>query len=761
MFAGTIFRTFCFVRPKSVSEAAFVIRCRRTLCSKALMKAVIINKHGGPEELHLAEVQRPSPAKSEVLVQVHAASVNPVDLFIREGAFSRLPPLPLILGKEVAGIVSQVGGDVKNVKEGDRVTCCLPWDGGYSEYAVCDERFVIPLSPKLTFAQGSTLYVSYFVAYRALITKCKIKEGERLFIHGASGGVGISAIQIAKSMGLYVIGSARSAAGRETVLKAGADVAVDHSQDNYMMAANAETGNKGFNVILENCADSNLGNDLMLLSPQGRIAVVGTKRTTTKTPSVSPTTVNPRSLMYTEGCIHGVNLIGVSPDEFVECARSISTGVEAGWLRPHIGKLLQLSQASEAHRRMTDHPANGKIVLNFVEICLKSSKSRSKSQPSHLPTVKMNVQCVICKDILDIFNARAGSQISALLCGHVFHTNCINRWLDESASANMGTCPQCRCVVRKNQSQRLFFDLVPMENYQDDPTVIKANNDLMKKDIEDLRDKVETKMRLVEKLTTMNSGLRERVLELEQQLVNSEQISDALRMTRIKLNKKTKELENTLDKLDKLQKNVTSLRAANTILNGSLKESDAQDAVESLEKSDMAQLFITYKKSSDQLLKKVGKMSLELSKSQEETRKLRKSLAEARDEISVLNRIKEVYCKPALRATDPNSSMSPEPLSEGVPGPSTATPRVITPNKRKFIPQVSRPYKIPKVVASSAAAHGSHLAGSSVKPLTISESFDGLGGHSRPDDFPQRNSIMAKPPRIVSDRKTSTSKRPH
>uniref|UniRef100_A0A0A9Z006 Quinone oxidoreductase n=1 Tax=Lygus hesperus TaxID=30085 RepID=A0A0A9Z006_LYGHE len=203
MFASNIFRTLCCVRPKLVSKAIFVLRFRRTLCSKGLMKAVIINKHGGPEELHLAEVQRPSPAKSEVLVEVQAASVNPVDLFIREGAFSRLPPLPIILGKEVAGIVAQVGGDVKNVKEGDRVTCCLPWDGGYSEYAVCDERFVIPLSSKLTFAQGSTLYVSYFVAYRALITKCKIKEGERLFIHGASGGVGISAIQIAKSGFVY------------------------------------------------------------------------------------------------------------------------------------------------------------------------------------------------------------------------------------------------------------------------------------------------------------------------------------------------------------------------------------------------------------------------------------------------------------------------------------------------------------------------------------------------------------------------------
>ncbi|KAF6202762.1 hypothetical protein GE061_003164 [Apolygus lucorum] len=374
---------------------------------------------------------------------------------------------------------------------------------------------------------------------------------------------------------------------------------------------------------------------------------------------------------------------------------------------------------------------------------LKSSKSRSK----------MNAQCVICKDILDIFNARAGSQISALLCGHTFHTDCIKRWLDESPGANMGTCPQCRCVVRKNQSQRLFFDLAPMENSPNDPSVI----DLMLKDVEDLRDKLAAKVQLIEKLTTTNSGLRERVLDLEQKLASSEHISDTLQMTRIKLYKKTKDLETTLDSMDKLQKTVTSLRAAYSILNGSLQEGDAQDAVEALEKSEMAQLFFTYKKSSDQLLKKVEKMSLELSKSQEEARKLRDSLAEAKVEISVLKRIREVYDKPEPRATDPNSgacsSMSPEPVPEGVPGPSTATPRVMTPRKRKCMPQVSRP----SVVASSAGAQGSHLAGSSVMPSTIPEPFD-LGSHSRPDDLPRRNSIMAKRPRIV--RKTSTSKRP-
>ncbi|BES98794.1 Hypothetical protein NTJ_11612 [Nesidiocoris tenuis] len=366
MLGFTLLRTVSQnLRNNLTSEPKCALQFLRTMSSQEFMKAVIIKEHGGPDVLQLAEVPKPKPGKTEVLVKVHAAAVNPVDLFIREGAFMSLPTLPLILGKEVAGVVTQVGNEVERFQEGDRVTCCLPWDGGYSEYAVCDQKCVFPLSNQLSFAQGSTLYVSYFVAYRALITKCQIQSGESLFVHGASGGVGISAIQIAKSRGLTVCGSARSTAGREAVLKAGADVAIDHSKTNYLVEAFASTGSKGYNVILENCADSNLGKDLMLLAPRGRIAIVGTKGTmkTSKMPSVSPTLVNPRSLMYTEGCIHGVTLTGVTKEEFVEYSRFITSGVEEGWLRPHIGKEFPLSQANAAHRQMIEFPANGKIVL--------------------------------------------------------------------------------------------------------------------------------------------------------------------------------------------------------------------------------------------------------------------------------------------------------------------------------------------------------------------------------------------------------------
>lgn len=337
----------------------------KNFCTKPgeMMRAVVIKKHGDPNVLEMSEIPRPIPGNTEVLVKVYAAAINPVDMFIRQGAFMSLPPLPLVLGKEAAGVVVRIGKDVKNVKEGDRVTCCLPYDGGYSEYAVCREKYIIPLSSKLTFAEGSSLYVSYFVAYRALVTKCNIAKGESLFVHGASGGVGLSAIQIAKSKGLTVFGSARSHLGREAILKAGADRAFDHSDEKYLVDVYSATNSKGFDVILENCADNNLGKDLVLLAPNGRIAVVGTKSTMKTKSAKSPTIVEPRSLMYTEGSIVGVKLIGVTPEEFVEYSKFIVEGVEEGWLRPHVGHQLPLKEASAAHWRMAQQPACGKIVL--------------------------------------------------------------------------------------------------------------------------------------------------------------------------------------------------------------------------------------------------------------------------------------------------------------------------------------------------------------------------------------------------------------
>lgn len=302
-----------------------------------------------------------------VLVKVHAAGINPVDVYIREGAFMNLPPLPRILGKEVAGIVETVGPGVQKYKAGDRVTCCLPLDGGYAQYVACDENKAIPLSETLSFSQGASLYVAYFVAYRALVTKCNIQEGELLLVHGASGAVGVAATQIAKARGLKVVGTASTEAGMETSKIAGSDFVFNHSEEGYLADAYSVTGNKGFDVIVENCADCNLGSDFLMLAQGGRIAIVGT-RSPLKPPPHNPklVEVNPRSLIYTEGRVFGVKLLGITQEEFKVYSKAIVSGIEEGWLRPIIAQEYKLAQAPEAHKRIMSQGASGKLVFNLA-----------------------------------------------------------------------------------------------------------------------------------------------------------------------------------------------------------------------------------------------------------------------------------------------------------------------------------------------------------------------------------------------------------
>jgi len=332
------------------------------------MKAVCIEEFGQPEVLKIKEVKAPVPKRSEVLVKVKAAGVNPVDIHLRQGSFMNLPPLPLILGKEVAGDVEAVGSNVTEFKVGDRVTCCLPRDGGYAEYVTCTESHTLRLPDRLTYSQGAAIYVAYFTAYRALITKAKAKKGETVLIHGASGAVGIAAIQLAKYLGLTITGTAGSEEGIQLIKSIGVDSALPHNEKGYLLRAFATTEGKGFDIILENCADINLGNDLHLLGPNGRVVVIGTKKPTNLHPKSQPSVVvQPRSLIFTEGSIHAVKLIGITPNEFEEYGNFIVSKAEEGVLTPVIAQEFSSEQAHLAHQFFIDNNchAKGKIVIVF------------------------------------------------------------------------------------------------------------------------------------------------------------------------------------------------------------------------------------------------------------------------------------------------------------------------------------------------------------------------------------------------------------
>src|SRR5215468_11084584 len=206
------------------------------------MKAILIHEFGGPDVLKLAEVPTPKSAAGEVLVRIHASGVNPYDTFMRAGTYARQPPLPYTPGSDGAGVVEAVGEGVKKVKRGGRVYTTQTLSGAYAEYALALEQQVHPLPPKISFSQGAGVWVPYGTAYHALYHSAKAHASETVLVHGASGGVGTAALQIASAMGLKVFGTAGTPKGLEVAKREGAHQVFDHRKAGYQEEILQATG---------------------------------------------------------------------------------------------------------------------------------------------------------------------------------------------------------------------------------------------------------------------------------------------------------------------------------------------------------------------------------------------------------------------------------------------------------------------------------------------------------------------------------------
>jgi NADPH:quinone reductase len=318
------------------------------------MKAIQVQHFGGPEVLNLQDIPTPKPGPGEVLVRVRAAGVNPYDTYMRAGTYAVKPTLPYTPGSDAAGIVEAIGPNVSKVKPGDRVYTAKTISGAYAEYALALESQVYPLPEKISFAQGAGLWVPYGTAFTALHHHGAARAGETLLVHGASGGVGIAAVQFARAQGLTVIGTAGTQRGLDLVKKEGAHHAFDHSKAGYTEEIMKATGGKGLDVILEMLANVNLATDLKLLALNGRTVVIGNR---------GEITINPRDLMGRRGSVRGFTLWAATVAESTEIHAAIAAGLENGTLRPIVGKELPLKDAAQAHVDVLTPGAFGKIVL--------------------------------------------------------------------------------------------------------------------------------------------------------------------------------------------------------------------------------------------------------------------------------------------------------------------------------------------------------------------------------------------------------------
>jgi NADPH2:quinone reductase len=323
------------------------------------MRAILVREFGGPDVMRLENVPTPKPGPPDVLVRVHAAGVNPVEAYIRAGTYARKPVPPFVPGADGAGEVDSVGSEVTDFTRGDRVyiagdNVSVAGAGTYAEYALCGRAQLHRLPPRVSFGQGAAMGVPYATAYRALFIRASARPAETVFVHGATGGVGIAAVQIARAHGLRVIGSGGTERGLELVREQGAEVVVNHREPNYLEEVMRATGGRGVDVVLEMAAHINLDKDLTLLAPHGRVVVIGNR---------GRVEIDPRQTMGRDAAILGMTLFNADPAELASIHAALVAGLANGSLNPVVGREMPLADAPHAHEAVMEPGALGKIVL--------------------------------------------------------------------------------------------------------------------------------------------------------------------------------------------------------------------------------------------------------------------------------------------------------------------------------------------------------------------------------------------------------------
>lgn len=322
------------------------------------MKAIQIQRYGGPEVLTLVEIAQPVPGPGEVLIRVEAAGVNYADTMRRRDRYPAPTPLPFVLGIEIAGTIVAHGEGVTQPALGTPVFAA-PGSGGYAQFATASASQVIPIPPSLDAAHSTALLIQGLTAALTIKDAARLQNGESVLVQGAAGGVGVFAVQLAKLYGAgTVIGAASTEAKRSKARDLGADVTVDYTQPGWTDAVKAATGGRGADIILDMAGGSISEQSLDALAPFGRMIVYGMA-------SGDPVSLDPTRLLFSNQTITGFGLPDwfARPDLIQERLGEIIGHVLSGRLKLSLDHVLPLAEAAEAHRLLETRQTTGKIVL--------------------------------------------------------------------------------------------------------------------------------------------------------------------------------------------------------------------------------------------------------------------------------------------------------------------------------------------------------------------------------------------------------------
>lgn len=302
--------------------------------------------------MQLKNVPDPDPGPGQVLIHTRAIGVNPVETYFRAGMNPNLP-LPYTPGSDAAGEVASIGLGVRT-KAGTRVYTSGSVTGAYASMMICDAADVHPLPDNISFAEGAAVNTPCATAYRALFHRARALPGETVLIHGASGGVGTAAIQLARAAGLTIIGTAGSEKGEQLARELGAHHVLNHRSPGYLDDVMKITEGRGANIILEMLANVNLGKDLSILARNGRVIVIGSR---------GKVEIDPRELMMRDADIRAMMVFNTSPENKASIHAALGAALETETLKPVIGRELPLADAAHAHKLIMEPGAHGKIIL--------------------------------------------------------------------------------------------------------------------------------------------------------------------------------------------------------------------------------------------------------------------------------------------------------------------------------------------------------------------------------------------------------------
>ncbi len=322
------------------------------------MKALFCPQFGPIEDLVVTDVPPPALAPGKVLIDVKAASLNFPDALMVQGLYQIKPPTPFVPGAEYAGVISAVGDGVSHVKAGDRVMAFTGW-GGFAEQAVADAMRITPMPPAMSFEQGASFVLTYATSHHALKDVAKLQAGETLLVLGASGGVGTSAIQLAKITGATVIAAASSDGKLALCKSLGADHLVNYSHDDWREQVNAIVGKKGVDVVYDAVGGPYAEPALRSLGWRGRYLVVGFAAGDIPKIPLNLALLKERQILG----VYWGDSVAANPKGHLANMRELGEWFAAGKIAPSITESIGLDGAKDALKRMATRQAMGKIVV--------------------------------------------------------------------------------------------------------------------------------------------------------------------------------------------------------------------------------------------------------------------------------------------------------------------------------------------------------------------------------------------------------------